>query len=243
MSKSKKNVVDLDAFVSDFGADVVRWFVLSDSPPERDVEWTDSGAQGAWRFVGRVWDAVQAHGGPAPKPNDAPPSGCESGDALALRQIAHRTVADISSDIEGFRFNRAIARAYELITAIRKHESASDPAIVWARGEGLRLFMQALAPFMPHVAEEAWHVLGQDGFIVATPWPTLDPKLIARDTVVLPIQVNGKRRGEIEMPKDAPEAEVEAAALAHPEVAPFMDGKTVSKVVVVPNRIVNIVAA
>jgi leucyl-tRNA synthetase len=242
MSKSKKNVVDLDAFVSDFGADVVRWFVLSDSPPERDVEWTDSGAQGAWRFVGRVWDAVQAHGGPAPRPNEAPPPGCEGGDALALRQIAHRTIADIGADIEGFRFNRAIARAYELVTAIRKQEGSADPAIVWARGEALRLFMQALAPFMPHVAEEAWHTLGQDGFIVATPWPKLDPKLIARDTVVLPIQVNGKRRGEITMPKGAPEADVKAAALAHDGVIPYTEGKTVSKVVVVPDRIVNIVA-
>jgi leucyl-tRNA synthetase len=241
MSKSKKNVVDLDAFVDDFGADVVRWFVLSDSPPERDVEWTSTGAEGAWRFVGRVWSAVEAHGGPAPKPNAPPAPGCDAGDALALRQIAHRAVADVSGDIEGFRFNRAIARAYELVAAIRKHEASTDPAIVWARGEALRLMVQILSPFLPHLAEECWQVLGQDGFIVAAPWPEADAALTARDHVTLPIQVNGKRRGEITLAKGAAEAEARAAALAHPDVVPFLEGKSVSKVVVVPDRIVNIV--
>jgi leucyl-tRNA synthetase len=241
MSKSKKNVVDLDAFVTDFGADVARWFVLSDSPPERDVEWTASGVEGAWRFVGRVWAGVENHGQPAPKPGDAPPAGADAGAALELRQTAHRTVAAMGDDIEDFRFNRAVARAYELVNAIRKQDAANDPATVWARGEALRLLAQIIAPFMPHLAEECWATLGQDGLLAAAPWPAADPGLVAENTVTLPVQVNGKRRGEIVVAKGSAEADVRAAALAHETVRPFTDGKTVSKVVVVPDRIVNIV--
>lgn len=243
MSKSKKNVVDLDAFVTDFGADVARWFVLSDSPPERDVEWTASGVEGAWRFVGRVWAAVENHGRHAPKPGEAPPVGADSGAALELRQAAHRSVAAVGDDIEGFRFNRAVARAYELVNVIRKQDGANDDATLWARGEALRLLTQIIAPFMPHLAEECWTTLGQTGFVAATPWPEADPALVAENTVTLPVQVNGKRRGEIVVPKGSAETLVREAALAHETVRPFTDGKTVSKVVVVPDRIVNIVVA
>jgi len=241
MSKSKKNVVDLDAFVTDFGADVARWFVLSDSPPERDVEWTASGVEGAWRFVGRVWAGVENHGQPAPKPGDAPPVGADKGAAMELRQVAHRSVAAMGEDIEGFRFNRAVARAYELVNAIRKQDAANDAATVWARGEALRLLAQIIAPFMPHLAEECWATLGQDGLLAATDWPAADPALVAENTVTLPVQVNGKRRGEICVPRGSAEADVRAVALAHETVRPFTDGKTLSKVVVVPDRIVNIV--
>ncbi|KAF0177096.1 MAG: leucine--tRNA ligase [Hyphomonadaceae bacterium] len=241
MSKSKKNVVDLDAFVTDFGADVARWFVLSDSPPERDVEWTASGVEGSWRFVGRVWAAVENHAAAAPKPGDTAPAGADEGAALELRQAAHRAVAAVGDDIEGFRFNRAVARAYELVNAIRKHDAATDAAIVWARGEALRLLAQIISPFMPHLAEECWQVLGQEGFLAAAPWPVADPALIAENTVTLPVQVNGKRRGEIVVPKGSAETAVREAALAHETVRPFTDGKTVSKVVVVADRIVNIV--
>ncbi len=243
MSKSKKNVVDLDAFVTDFGADVARWFVLSDSPPERDVEWTASGVEGSWRFVGRVWAAVENHAQAAPKPGDAPPAGADQGAALELRQTAHRAVAAVGDDIEGFRFNRAVARAYELVNAIRKHDAATDAAVIWARGEALRLLAQIISPFMPHLAEECWQVLGQEGFLAAAPWPAADPGLVAENNVTLPVQVNGKRRGEIVVPKGSPEAAVREAALAHETVRPFTDGKTVSKVVVVADRIVNIVVA
>ena len=242
MSKSKKNVVDLDAFVTDFGADVARWFVLSDSPPERDVEWTDAGVKGAWGFVGRVWSAVEDHGLPAPKPGDAPPPGADQGAALELRQAAHRAVVAVGGDIEGFRFNRAVARAYELVNVIRKQDGANDAATMWARGEALRLLTQIICPFMPHLAEEAWQTLGQEGFVTAAPWPEADPALVQEFTVTLPVQVNGKRRGEITVAKGAPEALVRETALAHDGVRSFTDGKTVSKVVVVPDRIVNIVA-
>ncbi len=241
MSKSKKNVVDLDAFVKDFGADVARWFVLSDSPPERDVEWTASGVKGAWGFVQRVWSLMEAHSQPAPKPGAAPPGGADAGEALALRQLAHRAIQAVSGDIEHFRFNVAVARCYELVNAIAKSKDQSEAA-VFARGEALRILAQLIAPFMPHLAEECWEKLGFAPFAATAPWPEADPALAERNTVTLPIQVNGKKRGEIEAPKGAPEAEVRELALAHPVVAQFLAGQSVRKVIVVPNRIVNIVA-
>jgi leucyl-tRNA synthetase len=242
MSKSKKNVVGLTEFVEEYGADVLRWFVLSDSPPEKDVQWTAAGVEGAWRFAQRVWTAIDDHGLPAPKPGETPPAGADAGAALALRQAAHRTVAAVTEDIENFRFNRAISRFYELTNALPK-SSAGDEALTWARGEALRLLTQTIAPFMPHLAEEAWAKLGFEPFVALAPWPAADPALVAQSLVTLPVQVNGKRRAEIEVPKGLAESEIRSLALAHERVAPFLDGATVRKVVVVPDRIVNIVVA
>lgn len=241
MSKSKKNVVDLDAFVTDFGADVARWFVLSDSPPERDVEWTASGVKGAWGYVQRVWTLTEAHGKPAPKPGDAAPASANEGDALALRQLAHRAIQSVTDDIENFRFNVAVARGYELVNAIAKLKG-DDEGAVFAHGEALRILTQLISPFMPHLAEECWETLGGEGFVATAPWPVADPALAARNTVTLPIQVNGKKRAEIEAPKGAAEADVRALALQHAAVKPFLEGVTVRKVIVVTDRIVNIVA-
>ncbi len=207
MSKSKKNVVDLDAFVTDFGADVARWFVLSDSPPERDVEWTASGVKGAWGYVQRVWALVEAHGKPAPKPGAVAPNTASQGEALALRQLAHRAVQSVTDDIESFRFNVAVARGYELVNAIAKLKG-DDEGAVFARGEALRILAQLISPFMPHLAEECWETLGGEGFVATAPWPVADPALAARNTVTLPIQVNGKKRAEIEAPKGAAEADI-----------------------------------
>jgi leucyl-tRNA synthetase len=241
MSKSRKNVVDLSAFITDFGADVARWFVLSDSPPERDVEWTASGVKGAWGFVQRVWTLVDAHGKPAPKPTDTPPNGVAQGEPLALRQLAHRAIQSVTDDIEHFRFNVAIARCYELVNAVAKLKG-DDDASVYARGEALRILAQLISPYMPHLAEECWETLGGEGLLATAPWPVADPQLAARNSVTLPIQVNGKKRGEIEAPKGAPEADVREMALKHPSVAQFLEGQTVRKVIVVADRIVNIVA-
>jgi len=241
MSKSKKNVVDLDAFVTDFGADVARWFVLSDSPPERDVEWTAAGVKGAWGFVQRVWSLVEAHGRAAPKPGDAAPASANDGEALALRQLAHRAIQHVTDDIDGFRFNVAVAKCYELVNAIARLKGQDEGAL-FARGEALRILTQLISPFMPHLAEECWEKLGFQPFVATAAWPVADAKLAARTTVTLPIQVNGKKRGEIEAAKGAAEAEVREAALAHPAVAQFLTGQTVRKVIVVPDRIVNIVA-
>jgi leucyl-tRNA synthetase len=241
MSKSKKNVVDLDAFVTDFGADVARWFVLSDSPPERDVEWTASGVRGSWAYVQRVWSLTEAHGRPAPKPGDVAPASANEGEALALRQLAHRAIQSVTDDIEGFRFNVAVARGYEMVNAIAKLKG-DDEGAMFARGEALRILSQLISPFMPHLAEECWETLGGEGFVATAPWPVADPALAARNTVTLPIQVNGKKRAEIEAPKGAPEADLRELALQHSAVKPFLEGVTVRKVIVVPDRIVNIVA-
>jgi leucyl-tRNA synthetase len=241
MSKSKKNVVDLDAFVTDFGADVARWFVLSDSPPERDVEWTASGVRGSWAYVQRVWSLTEAHGWSAPKPSDVAPASANEGEALALRQLAHRAIQSVTDDIESFRFNVAVARGYELVNAIAKLKG-DDEGAVFARGEALRTLAQLISPFMPHLAEECWETLGGEGFVATAPWPVADPALAARNTVTLPIQVNGKKRAEIEAPKGAAEANIRELALQHAAVKPFLEGVTVRKVIVVPDRIVNIVA-
>jgi leucyl-tRNA synthetase len=241
MSKSKKNVVDLDAFVTDFGADVARWFVLSDSPPERDVEWTAAGVKGAWGFVQRVWSLVETHGGAAPKQGDAAPPSANEGEALALRQLAHRAIQHVTEDIEHFRFNVAVAKGYELVNAIARLKGQDDGAM-FARGEALRILIQLISPFMPHLAEECWEKLGFTPFVASAPWPVADAKLAARTTITLPIQVNGKKRAEIEAPKGAAEADVREQALAHPAVAQFLAGQTVRKVIVVADRIVNIVA-
>ncbi|MEZ5959593.1 MAG: leucine--tRNA ligase [Hyphomonadaceae bacterium] len=241
MSKSKKNVVDLDAFVKDFGADVARWFVLSDSPPERDVEWTAAGVKGSWNYVQRVWTLTEAHGQPAPKPGAQAPASANEGEALALRQLAHRAIQSVTEDIESFRFNVAVARGYELVNAIAKLKGDGEGE-VFARGEALRILAQLISPFMPHLAEECWETLGGEGFVATTPWPVADPALAARNTVTLPIQVNGKKRAEIEAPKGAAEADIRELALQHAAVKPFLEGVTVRKVIVVTDRIVNIVA-
>ncbi len=241
MSKSKKNVVDLDAFVTDFGADVARWFVLSDSPPERDVEWTASGVKGAWGFVQRVWTLTEAHGRAAPKVEDTAPPSANEGEAHALRQLAHRAIESVTEDIEHFRFNVAVARSYELVNAIAKLKG-DDEGAVFARGEALRILAQLISPFMPHLAEECWEKLGGEGFVATAPWPVADAQLAARNVVTLPIQVNGKKRAEIEAPKGAAEADVRELALQHAAVKAFLEGVTVRKVIVVADRIVNIVA-
>ncbi len=243
MSKSKKNVVDLDAFVTDYGADVARWFVLSDSPPERDVEWTASGVKGSWNFVQRVWTLTESHwenfGG-----RDfgaGAPEGADQGEPLALRQLTHRAIQSVTDDIEAFRFNVAVARCYELVNAITKLKGEDD-ASIFAREEALTILAQLISPFMPHLAEECWERLGFFGFVATAPWPVADPALAARNTVTLPIQVNGKKRAEIEAPKGAPEADLRELALQHAAVKPFLEGVTIRKVIVVPDRIVNIVA-
>ena len=241
MSKSKKNVVDLDAFVTDYGADVARWFVLSDSPPERDVEWTASGVKGSWNYVQRVWTLTEAHGRAAPTVGAQAPASANEGEALALRQLAHRAIQSVTEDIEGFRFNVAVARCYELANAIFRLKS-DDEGAVFARGEALRILSQLISPFMPHLAEECWEKLGGEGFAATAPWPVADPALAARNTVTLPIQVNGKKRAEIEAPVGAAEAYVRELALQHAAVKPFLEGVTVRKVIVVTDRIVNIVA-
>jgi len=235
MSKSKKNVVDPLQIIADYGADVARWFVLSDSPPERDVEWTQAGVEGAWRTVQKLWAIADA----APDADNGPANG---GEALELRRLAHRVVRDVTNGIEKFHFNVGIARMNELTNALRKAEQSSAPGIATARRQAIRLLAQLASPFAPHVAEECWARIGGEGMVTTAPWPKADPALLESDTMLLPVQVNGKKRAEIVLPKNAAQADVEEAAKSDANVAPHLAGLTVRKVIVVPGRIVNIVA-
>tara|TARA_R110001606_G_scaffold249634_2_gene397506 strand:+ start:1068 stop:3665 length:2598 start_codon:yes stop_codon:yes gene_type:complete len=239
MSKSKKNVVDLDAFVEDFGADAVRWFVLSDSPPERDVEYTDSGVEGVWRFIQRLWTVMISLPEGAPGPL-AVATGAE-GDALALRKSAHKTLKGVTEAIEGFRFNSAVAQIHDLVNALRKAE-AGGAGMIEARAETLGILVRLISPFIPHLAEECWHRLGGEGLVIDAPWPEVDLSLLVETDLVLPVQVNGKRRGEISVPKDLDQESVKQMALSEEGVARSLEGLTIRKVIVVPGRIVNIVA-
>ncbi|WP_420434829.1 leucine--tRNA ligase [Hyphobacterium sp.] len=239
MSKSKKNVVDLDDFIDTYGADAARWFVLSDSPPERDVEYTDGGVDGVWRFIQRLWSIVDERAGEAFGPETVADEA--DGAALELRRTAHRAIRDVTEAIEGFRFNSAVARIHDFVNALRKFD-ADSPAAEAAEAEALGILAKLIAPFMPHLAEECWTRLGGDGLVVSTPWPEADPALLVDNSVTIAVQVNGKRRGEIALPKGADKADAEAEALADPGVARALEGLNVRKVIVVPDRIVNIVA-
>ena len=235
MSKSKKNVVDPNDIIEGYGADVARWFVLSDSPPERDVEWTESGVIGAWRFSKKVWNLVEGREsefGPMSRAVDA------SGDALALRKLAHKALEKITAGIEAFRFNTSVAQIYELTNALGKYKT--EDAV---RAEALGILIRAIAPFMPHLAEECWSVLGGKGLVYHAPWPQPDGAMLVDDKITLPVQVNGKRRSELSVPKDMPKDEIEALALADEAVIRSIGDGSVRKVIVVPGRIVNIVAS
>jgi leucyl-tRNA synthetase len=241
MSKSKRNTVDPSDIMTSYGADTARWFMLSDSPPDRDVIWTEESVAGAYRFVQRVWRLVAEW-----CEKKATPSATAAGNgeaALALRKSAHRALAAAEDAIATLRFNVAVARIYELTNAISPAVSADagDPATRAAIDEALTLLVQMMAPMMPHLAEESWRALGHKGLVATTPWPTVDRALIAEDTVVYPIQVNGKKRAELTIAIDASQAEVEKAALALEAVQKALDGKLPKKIVVVPKRIVNVV--
>ncbi|OGN41940.1 MAG: leucine--tRNA ligase [Caulobacterales bacterium RIFCSPHIGHO2_01_FULL_70_19] len=229
MSKSKKNVVAPQEIVDAYGVDAGRLFVLSDSPPERDVQWTTGGVEGAARFVQRVWAEVDGFDPSAP--------GDEAVNASLVRET-HKAIKAVSEGIDGFRFNSAIAKLYAFLATIREHGAAGGVA----RREALSALLRLVAPFPPHVAEEGWTRLGEAGMILDAPWPVYDPALAADDEVVLPIQINGKRRGEIRVARGLEPAEVEAIVLADPEVRGRLEGLTVRKVVVVKDRIVNLVA-
>lgn len=239
MSKSKKNVVDLDAFIENYGADAARWFVLSDSPPERDVEYTDSGVEGVWRFIQRLWTTIASLPDGAPGP--ATIADAADGEALDIRRAAHKALSSVTDSIEGFRFNSAVAQVHDLVNTLRKY-APSDEAGVAAKAEALGILVRIIAPFIPHLAEECWARLGGEGLVLDAAWPEADPALLVEDTITLPIQVNGKRRAQIDVPKGAPEETVKTLALALDGVARATEGLTVRKVIVVQDRIVNIVA-
>ncbi|MGE4430014.1 MAG: leucine--tRNA ligase [Sphingobium sp.] len=224
MSKSKKNVVDPDDIIDQYGADAVRWFMLSDSPPERDLPWTASGIEGSWRFVNRLW---RLFGGAGEQGN--------GGGDKALDRKLHQTIDGIAKDIEALSFNKAVAKIYELANAIEKAQPSAS------RAQAIRTLALLVAPMVPHLAEEAWSDMDGEGLIADAAWPPVDPALLVDDEVTIAVQVMGKLRDTITIAKGLPRAEVEALALAAPNVARTLDGASPKKIIVVPDRLVNLV--
>ncbi|MFA6218709.1 MAG: leucine--tRNA ligase [Erythrobacter sp.] len=223
MSKSKKNVVDPDTIIDRFGADAVRWFMLSDSPPERDLPWSEAGIEGCSRFVHRLWRLFGAHDAAA------------QGEDRPLERKAHQTVAAVAQDIEALGFNKAVARIYELTGAVEKARPSAS------RSAAIRTLVQLVAPMMPHLAEEAWAAMGQPGMIANAPWPAVDPALLVEDEVTIAVQHMGKLRDTLTAPRGAAKEDLEALALASENLQRSLAGAAVRKVIVVPDRLVNIV--
>ena len=223
MSKSKKNTIDPEPIVDQYGADAVRWFMLSDSPPERDLEWSENGIDGAWRFVQRLWRLVEA-------------GEAATGEDLPLRKLTHRTVAGVGGAIEALQFNKAVALLYTLANAVDKAPASAD------RLASARTLLLLASPMVPHLAEEAWAASGEAGLIADAGWPLADPALLIDDEVTIAVQVNGKLRDTLVLPKGTARETLEAAALASANVVRMLDGKPPRKVIVVPDRLVNLVA-
>jgi len=223
MSKSKRNTVDPEPILAKYGADAVRWFMLSDSPPERDLEWSEGGIEGASRFVQRVWRLATGIG-PA------------EGEDAALKRKLHRTIAAVGEAIDDLQFNKAVAQLYELTSAIEKAKPSAT------RLDAIRALILLAAPAAPHLAEECWAVLGESGLIADAAWPAFDPALLVDDQVTLAVQVNGKLRDTLSAPRGLDRAQAEALALASDKVQRQLNGAAPRKVIVVPDRLVNIVA-
>jgi len=233
MSKSKRNTVDPDEIIAAYGADTARWFMLSDSPPERDVIWTEAGVEGAHRFVQRVWRIIQ--GTAALQSNAA----ADIGD---LTKLAHKSLIKVDSMISDLKFNNAVAQIYGLSNALEKAiPSAKSPGQIAELRSNVNMLIQMVAPMMPHLAEECWVVMGNSGLVADTNWPVADEALIVETTLLLPVQINGKKRGELTVPIDSSKEDIEAATLALDVVQRALDGKPPRKIIVVPKRIVNVV--
>jgi len=222
MSKSKKNVVDPDEIVATYGADAIRWFMLSDSPPERDLPWSEAGIEGCARFVQRLWRLFGQY--------DASATGADK----AVDRKAHQTVAAIAGDIEALSFNKAVARIYELTGVVEKAAPSAS------RSAAIRTVLLLIAPMMPHLAEEAWGTIG-DGLVADAAWPEVDPALLVDDEVTVAVQVKGKLRDTLTVAKGTPKEELEALALASEKVQRALEGAEIKKVIVVPDRLVNLV--
>ncbi|MGE5260991.1 MAG: leucine--tRNA ligase [Actinomycetota bacterium] len=245
MSKSKKNVVDPDSIIQAYGADTARWFMLSDTPPERDIEWTAAGVEGAHRFIQRVYRLVREAAAKGPAKGTLLPQEF-SPEAETLRRATHRSVASVTTAIERLRFNTAVAQIYELAnalsTGLQNPASEADSGLRYAIREAAELITRISAPMMPHLAEDCWELLGYDRLLAEEPWPRPDSALLVEDTITIAVQVNGKRRDELTIARDAAKEDIEAAALRLENVVRAIGGRQIKKVVIVPQRIVNVVA-
>ncbi|MCK5041789.1 MAG: leucine--tRNA ligase, partial [Sphingomonadales bacterium] len=238
MSKSKKNVVDPKDMIEQFGADTVRWFVLSDSPPARDLLWTDSGLEGAWRFTQKLWRTLDESLSQIEGVSTTSKSYSQS--AKALRKQAHKTIVGVASDIEEFHINKAIARVHELSNALSgkiEGEGASE-----AKKEAIEILVQIINPMMPHIAEEMWEKLGHKTMLAQTLWPKAEPSLLEDDTITIAIQINGKVKDQISVKKDTDKETLEKLAFEQEKIQGYLEGKEIRKVIAIPNRIINIVA-
>jgi len=239
MSKSKKNVVDPAFIIDSYGADTARLFMLSDSPPERDLDWTEAGIDGAYRYVHRLWRLVAQFQGELAAVGSVVPDGLDEA-ALDLRRSVHKTVAQITDDLDRFHFNKAVARIRELSNKIEAYKPHQIPGAVLR--EALEALVRLVGPMLPHLGEELWSLLGHATLLADAPWPKADPALLTEDSVTVAVQLNGKLKGTITLPKDCPQLKAEQAALEVAGIIAGLDGKPPRKVIVVPNRIVNVVA-
>ncbi|KXF76318.1 leucine--tRNA ligase [Paramesorhizobium deserti] len=244
MSKSKKNVVDPDDIIASYGADTARWFMLSDSPPDRDVIWTEAGVEGAHRFVQRVWRLISEA---APVLKSVAPKSASEGEAGQISKATHKTLKAVGEDIEKLSFNKAVARLYELVNTIAAPLQAvasgkADAVLQGASREAVDVLIAMIAPMMPHLAEACRAELGADGLAAMAPWPTFDPALIVENEITLPVQVNGKKRGDLTIARDADQLAVEKAVLELDFIKSALNGSAPKKIIVVPQRIVNVVA-
>ncbi|MEX1306841.1 MAG: leucine--tRNA ligase [Rhodovibrionaceae bacterium] len=240
MSKSKRNTIDPENIIATYGADTARWFMLSDSPPDREMEWTDAGVEGAWRFLQRLWRLSEESAALLPVPGAARPDSFPEA-AAEIRRAAHKTVQAVTEDIERFRFNRAVARLYELSNTLGSFKPRDD-AGAWALREAMEILARLVGPMMPHLAEEMWRSLGHEDMLVAQAWPEAETELVREDRVTVAVQVNGKLRATLELPRDCEEQTARDSALADEAVQRALAEKEIRKVIVVPNRVVNIVA-
>ncbi len=239
MSKSKKNTIDPAEIIGTYGADTARWFMLSDSPPERDMEWTEAGVEGAWRFVQRLWRLISDDVEALPAAGTAAPAEI-AGKALDLRRVTHKTILDVTDAIEQFRFNRAVAKLYEMTNSLTSSKAQAADEL-WARREAFEVLVRLFGPMMPHLGEELWQRLGHSGLLVDQAWPLAEDALTAQDRLTLPVQVNGKLRATIDVVVDEAEDAVREAALQQAAVQRAIGEKQVRKLIVVKNRVVNIV--
>jgi leucyl-tRNA synthetase len=236
MSKSKLNTVDPNEIIEAYGADTARLFMLSDSPPDRDLEWTEGGIDGAWRYINRLWRLVEERSRDLPPPGrPVDVAGLTAVDTV-LRRAMHRTIAGVTAELDRFHFNKAVALIREFSNGLEA--SSAGPV---QRREALETLVRLLEPMVPHLAEELWQRLGHTTMLAHTPWPVADAAWLVADTIVIGVQVNGKRRGEIALAPGSSKEEAEAAALVEPNVVRAMEGKLPRRVIVVPDKIVNVV--
>jgi len=239
MSKSRKNVVDPESIIDSYGADTARLFMLSDSPAARDLEWTEAGIEGAWRYTNRLWRLLAEPKYSLGKVGLAQP-GSLSAEAQDVVRKTHRAILDVSADFDAFRFNRAVARIRELtneVTAL----VGDNPGNIWARRIGYETVVQLVGPVMPHLAEELWALLGHKNLLAKTPWPIADKQYLVEDTVTVAVQVNGKFRGTIEVSPKTSKDEAEAMALSLNNVQRATESSPPRKIIVVPNKVINVV--